>query len=242
MDNSGVVYIVFGEKARVSAEHSISTLRQFNPELPVMVVGDEQAERILQAGHIPWTGESPYNSKMPTQFHFLAGRVKPFLYDLSPFDKTLYVDADTEFQASPLPGFKLLDRYDFMLAKHASHNIGMLNQMPGQERLQTIAELGDGDIPYPNSGVFFWRRSPAVETLFHSWYDEWMRYQGWDEQLALLRALYHNPLKLLLLPEAWNGENKKEGSIIFHDFHGARIARSNTPILERLKETVETDV
>ena len=99
--------------------------------------------------------------------------------------------------------------------------------------MKTISELGDGDIPYPNSGVLFWKRCPATQVLFRSWYDEWMKYQGWDEQLALLRALYHNPLNLLTLPEAWNGENRKEGSIIFHDFHGQRIARTDAePIVD----------
>jgi hypothetical protein len=138
------------------------------------------------------------------------------------------VDADTEFQADVSAGFTLLNQYDFMLAKHASHNIGMLNQMPGRERLTTIAELGgDGDQPYPNSGVLFWRHCSAVQTLFQAWHTEWMRFQEWDEQLALMRALYKHPLRLLLLPESWNGENRREGSIIFHDFHGRQVARSN---------------
>ena len=223
--NNGVVYIVFGEKARKAAAESILSLRKFCPDLPIVIIGDGYN---MEAEFIAWEGESPFDPTMPRQFHFMAGRIKPFLYDLSPYDKTLYVDADTEFQGSIAPAWDLLDRFDFMLAKHSSHNLGMLTAQPSPERLTTLAELGgNGDVPYPNSGVLFWKKSPASELLFQSWHKEWLRFPGWDEQLALMRAIYKHPIRHLLLPEAWNGENRREGSIIFHDFHGQQIARTN---------------
>ena len=223
---SGVIYVVFGENAYKAVDISATSLHAICPELPILIVGDYV--RGSYPNFIPWDGENPYRPTNPNQFHFLAGRVKPFLYDISPWDKTLYVDADTEFQSSPLDGFDLLNRYDFMVAKHSSHNIGMLGDHPSPERLETMKELGGcGDIPYPNSGVLFWKKCPASELLFQSWHEEWMRFQGWDEQLALMRAVFKHPIRWLLLPEAWNGENRKEGSIIFHDFHGTHIARSN---------------
>lgn len=232
MDNCGVIYVVFGDKARNAAQASIQSLHKICPNLPVQVVGDEKAGQALASPDgvqwCLWDGENPYKPTNPNLFQFLAGRVKPFLYGISPWEKTLYVDADTEFQSSPLAGFKLLARYDFMAAKHSSHNIGMLGEHPSPERTATMQELGgDGDTPYPNSGVLFWKKCPASQTLFENWHTEWLRYQGWDEQLALMRAIYKHPIRWLLLPEAWNGENRKEGSIIFHDFHGTQIARSN---------------
>ena len=147
------------------------------------------------------------------------------MYDLSPFDRTLYVDADTEFKQPIQAGFALLEQYDIMYARHSWHTLAMLDMMPGTERQITIDELHTGDIPYPNSGVIFWKRGSAAEKVFQSWYTEWKRFEQWDEQCALMRAVYKNPCRLLLLPEAWNGENQKEGAIIFHDFHGQRVAR-----------------
>lgn len=225
---AGVIYVAFGDNAIKAMTSSVMSLRLLCPELPIVVIGKEPLWVTTHQESMYWDGENPYRPTNPNQFHFLAGRVKPFLYGISPFDKTLYVDADTEFQSSPMPGFDLLNRYDFMVAKHSSHNIGMLGEHPSPERLETMKELGGcGDIPYPNSGVLFWKKCPASELLFQSWHTEWMRFQGWDEQLALMRATYKHPIRWLLLPEAWNGENRKEGSIIFHDFHGTHIARSN---------------
>ena len=227
----GIIYIVFGENAHLAAKASIASLRLVNTDIPVVVVGDECADALVELPRttaVRWQGKSPYDSTRQHNFQFRAGRVKPFLYGLSPFEKTLYVDADTEFQQDPAIGFALLDRYDFMVAKHSSHNVGMLNNDPSTERLTTIAEIGgNGDQPYPNSGVLFWRSCQATSQLFEAWSNEWLRFQEWDEQLALMRAMFKNPLRMLLLPEAWNGENKTEGKIIFHDFHGTQIARSN---------------
>lgn len=226
--SNGVIYIIFGENAQKAAITSIESLWKFNPGMDVLTIGDFLGVPIQDIRYRYWTGENLFNPSMPRGFHFMAGRIKPSLYDLSPYDKTLYVDADTEFQASIAPAFDLLDHYDFMLAKHSSHNIGMLAEHPSQERLTTIAELGgDGDMPYPNSGVLFWKKCPASELLFQSWHEEWLRFPGWDEQLALMRAIYKHPIRHLLLPEAWNGENRREGKIIFHDFHGQQIARTN---------------
>ena len=224
----GVIYVAFGDNAIKAVTSSVMSLRLLCPELPIVIVGKEPLWVTTHQESMYWDGETPYKATNPSQFQFLAGRIKPFLYGISPFDKTLYVDADTEFQSSPMPGFDLLNRYDFMMAKHSSHNLGMLGNNPSPERTATMEELGgDGDQPYPNSGVLFWKKCPAAERLFSAWSTEWLRFPGWDEQLALMRALFKNPTRYLLLPEAWNGENRKEGSIIFHDFHGTRIARSD---------------
>jgi len=55
-------------------------------------------------------------------------------------------------------------------------------------------------------GVLFWRRNEATTRLFERWRAEWARYRQQD-QGALLRALYTEPVRVWLLGRPWNGGN-----------------------------------
>ena len=59
------------------------------PELPVLTMGDYRTDK-------PLDYVEPFDGKK-----FLWGRCLPWLYTESPFDKAMYLDADTEFVSSP---------------------------------------------------------------------------------------------------------------------------------------------
>lgn len=223
MSPRGIIYMAFGDNAAKEAAKSIRSLRKSDCNYPVIVVGDT---RVSGADFVRWTGKCPFDGVERRALRFKAGRVKPHLYGLSPFECTLYLDADTEIISDITPGFDLLDRWQMAIAKHPGQTIAQLYNKPLAgwyhnmvERDNTIREWGgDGDVPYWNSGVIFFRKCAAVETVFRAWSDEWLRWQQWDEQQALMRAVYKHPLRVCVLPETWNHPHREKAGIIFHNY------------------------
>lgn len=223
----GVIYMAWGENAVQQTQTSIESLWVHEPGMPVMVLGDEQSGRYFDHDprvtfHLEET--DPFVSSGPMGHRFMAGRIKPLMAKLSPFDDTLYVDADTEFKNTPKPGFDLLDRWDMAIAETETRDLAA--GVAGQEEChKTAAEIGTPYILYHNSGLIYWRKNDRTRKLFDLWYEEWMRYQQWDEQVALLRALLRSDVMFLTLPYTWNCYHQEEAYIVHHQF-GSGCART----------------
>lgn len=226
----GIIYMGFGKKAGEEIRKSMSTLRNVGLDIPVCVVGDTP---VRGAQFIEWEGESPFDPTQKRNFQFRAGRVKPKLYQVTPFERTMYIDADTEFIADISTAFELLDTYDIAIANEML-TIGKLynKNLAGWEiniieRDATIAELGTPDIFFLNSGVMFFRKNPTVARLMDEWSRQWIRWQQWDEQLALMRALNNVPeARLKVLSVDWNHPHRDKAKIIFHNY-GRGVCRTN---------------
>lgn len=229
-ESIGILYMSFGPRAASAVRKSMMSLRKIGLKIPICVVGDAPVQG---AQFIEWDGQSPFDASERQNFQFRAGRIKPFLYDLTPFDRTLYIDADTEFMSNILKGFETLCDHDLALAEEFL-SVGQLYNKPRAgweinivERDATITELGgDPDIKFLNSGVLFFRKSKAVKALFEAWGRQWLRWQQWDEQLALMRALHECPVKYEALSVDWNHPHRNKARIIFHNY-GRGDARCN---------------
>jgi hypothetical protein len=227
----GIIYMSFGGKAARGVMGSIASLRKLGLDIPVVVVGNVPVEG---ADFIEWKGQTPFAATEKKNFQFRAGRVKPFLYDYSPFDYTLYIDADTEYLRDITPGFQALEDADIAIAEEKLLISKLYNKAQAgweiniKEQKQTLREIGK-DERFLNSGVIFFRKSEATRQLFEAWGREWLRYQQWDEQLALVRAIHQSKeLKLKRLSTDWN-HPQRNGSrtiVIFHNY-GRGVVRSN---------------
>lgn len=228
----GLVFMAFGPKAGASAARSIFSLHRLGISYPVTVVGDR---RINGTDYMEWIGESPFDTSQRTNFKFRAGRVKPFLYGCSPYDWTMYLDADTVFMKSPEEGFRHLNDHDMVVTEEKLSLAELYNkQLAGweiniQERDATVIEVGGDDTQkFINSGVMFFRKSDAVTKVFDNWHTEWMRFQEWDEQLALTRAIHDNPeVKIKRLPPAWNAPHMHEKDLVIYHPYGRGNIRAN---------------
>jgi len=238
-ESIGIIYMSFGEKAARAIQASYKSLRRAGLQIPACAIGSTPVAGLQ---FIEWTGESPFDPKERKNFQFRAGRVKPRLYPLSPFERTLYIDADTEFIEDILPGFELLSEYDVAVTREnltlkelynkklAGWEINLL------ERDATIKELNAGDkVYFWNSGVLFFRKSEATARAMQGWHNAWMEWQQWDEQLALMRAFHRTPeAKLTILEPEWNYPHRsKEDIIIFHNY-GRGVVRMNVEASEKV--------
>jgi hypothetical protein len=227
--------MAWGERAITDADESMRSLWKVAPGMPVLVVGDAVAGQHYQAREgVRFTQieVDPFDRSQPIGFQFRAGRVKPLLYRLSSFDQSLYVDADSDFRVSPERAFDLLDRWDFVVAETETRTIGS-SIGEHHERAWTSEWLGTPLLLYHNSGMLFWRRSPAVERLFDLWAEEWLRFQGWDEQVALLRALLRSDALYLTVPYTWNCREGVKTTLLHHRF-GTKTARTSPSNAHRI--------
>ena len=105
----------------------------------------------------------------------LASRwAKVSLYDLSPFDQTIYLDSDICLLERIDELFDQLDEYDLMMAKDVQSSIAEARNLvrKGYDILPTLQALGfpvDETTVQYNSGVLAFRRNDQVSQFFHDY-------------------------------------------------------------------------
>jgi hypothetical protein len=206
----GVLYVAYGVKAREQAQNSMQTLRRQMRGIPVAVVSDSE---LKGADHFIQHPEEDRGAR--TQ--------KTQMYRLSPFEKTLFLDADTELISSPTPGFDLLNYVDLVLGQDVTR-IFIENHWPHlnqEEVTHTRKVIGTGQHMYFNSGVIFFRRNERVQAMMAAWHEEWCRWKMHD-QMALLRAIQRCPVRIAPMRAPWNTHRRSEVAFVFHKHRQAR--------------------
>ena len=198
----GVLYVAYGARAVREAQESIGSLRAYH-DWPVAVVGDE----IAGAQHVGCPDRG-----MPGRW------AKVNLLSLSPFDRTLYLDADTRVHGKLDAGFRILDDGWELVIVPSEGQSQPLHSLTDEERRATQDELGDEWPLMLNTGVMWLRRTDGTERLFAEWRREWERFRLHD-QGALLRALEKRPVKVWLLGLDFNSHR---GKVVEHRFGKAR--------------------
>lgn len=196
--NRGALYVAYGQKARAEMLHSSCSLEQQHPGLPIAVISDHP---VRNRRHIRYPDTDPG-----------ARGVKLHMDVLSPWQETVYLDADTRVFQSLESGFALLrDGWEMVITPSMHQEERVFYHIHPAESRATIDYLGY--IPCQlQGGVIFFRKTEAVHRFFAAWREEWKRY-GHQDQAALVRALHREPIRLWLLGRPWNG-----GAIVQHRF------------------------
>lgn len=207
MPDQGALFVAYGHAAqRQLVEVALPALRQYAPSLPVAVLADTKPRGLPPGVHF---------LHQPSA-HALARDVKLRIYEATPFDRTLYLDADTECRTSPLPLLELLEVWPLVVAPSQRQGHDVLANIALEERAVTLRQWGTSFIMGLQCGVLAFRRGPEVEALFAAWHAEWQHWRDQD-QAAFLRALWRVPLPLWLVSSEWNG-----GACVAHHFGKAR--------------------
>jgi len=206
----GALYMAYGTAAREQAQKSMATLREHAPGLLVAVVSDSPLEGAdIQIYH----GDMDAGARAQ----------KTRMYSLSPFQRTLFLDADTEVRSSPDAGFGLLDYGDIVLAQDVQRSFrdAHWHALDPDERETTVGELPTEDLCYYNSGVVFFRRGERVQRLMQTWHAEWLRWKTHD-QMALLRAIMRAPARIISMRAQWNTHHPHLAQFVWHNHRAAR--------------------
>jgi predicted O-methyltransferase YrrM len=223
---AGILYIAFGEKAVENVALSASLLKAFAPDLPICVITDERMklEIASQARNDRfWDYVIEHRDMDPG-----ARSIKSRIYSLSPFRKTLYLDADTEMKSSPQHGFDLLELVDMVIGQDTIQifNENQHPHMDKKEMAVTRRETNGGEGCYYNTGVMFFGRNERLKALMQRWHEEWQRY-GKQDQPGMFRAMYVCPVRIAGMRKPWNTHHIKEAQFIFHAHR--RASREGAP-------------
>jgi len=201
--SKGVCYIAYGTPALREVGRSIKSLREVS-DLPVALICEDQTDyRGIQ--HIPFEDRS-----------FGARRVKVMLDLLTPYDHTMYLDADTRVQSGIISqGFEILEAgWDIVIVPSANQGSKVFAHIEPEERQYTSESL-ENTLPLQlQAGVMWFAKTRRTADLFSSWRKEWLRFKKHD-QAALVRALDKTACRIWLLSLAWNS---RRGKIIDHRF------------------------
>lgn len=177
----GVCYLVWGDAGGALLDRSVASLRTFHPQLPIHV------ERVNASG--PWEGLL----------------LKPRMFRVSPFESTLFLDADTVVMGDLNYGFEKAERHGLACSlcecPWARRHAGLQNQR---------------DLVEYNTGVIFFTR--AAQPVFEKWEqlaptldssttfvrDGQIVQQPHDDQAAFAQAIEQTEFNPYVLPLNWN--------------------------------------
>ncbi len=185
--NRGVLYIAFGTRYRDWALASAESVKAHNPEMAVCLMSDreEKSEHVDISKRIVPAGK----------------RAKVDYVAKTPFEQTLYIDADTVVSGDLIPVFEALDRFDLAITQDFLHSQGWkANAMPEYAAIPY-------SFPECNGGVMAYNLNAKVKAFFAEWqrfYHEYEVKTKRQDQPSLRVALWNSDLRFHVLPREYN--------------------------------------
>lgn len=181
MATCGVIHVASGADYVELACASASSVRAQSPGVAVDIFTDDPVPPDLFDRIHPLTRPGP--------------RAKLTAMQQTRFERTLFLDADT-LVVGPLGDiFDLLERFDCALA----HDM---------RRASPLIREGSVPVPYAfpqlNSGVFLYRRSPAMLALLAEWERRFHATAARRDQPILRDLLWESDLRFHVLPPEFN--------------------------------------
>lgn len=140
------------------------SLKCFFPDSKITVISDGRVERIPHF-------EKVIDSIVKVPEGQNAFELKTRLNLLTPYEKTLYIDADSIFIADPILLFHSLNKIKFAAMEYRRHEFDSVTN-PVWAKVPEIFShynLGEG-VLYPeyNSSVLYWEKSDKTDLLFET--------------------------------------------------------------------------
>ena len=178
----GVLYIATGKNYLEACKNSASSIKRYCNGLPVHIFTDQ-----------PVTDHACFDTV--GVITALCGQHKVDYIGRSPFQKTLYLDADTRVCTDITELFELLDRFDMAFAQ-------------AHQRVATNRQFWRRQIPYSfpqlNCGVILFKKSEAVDQLLRNWKEAYHDAGFSKDQVTLRELIWMSNLRVAILPPEYN--------------------------------------
>jgi hypothetical protein len=206
LQEHGVIYGVSGSHRNLlECEFSAKSIKKFHPDLNISLFIDNENKKKIQDTSLFHKVITLTNPNRRNKLDAILN---------SPYEKTLYLDNDTELKKPILKeAFRLLDRFDVALT-HAP-----------LKRVCTQIEHIPNSFPEFNGGVIFFKKSPEVQALMQRWNDDYharniqTRY-GHRDQPYLRRALWESDLRIATLLPDYNNRRRSNLKTCIRHRHG----------------------
>lgn len=192
-NNNGVIYVAFGYKYLMMTAHSAVTVKQNNPGLKIAVLTNLKLNKDFL-----WQNKKLFDHVLYFDLENKANRlIKTNIYEHSPFDRSLFLDCDTEVVDDVSVGFKYLDRFDLAFRPH-DYPVSYKNDY------QINIGIPTKDFSHWNSGVFFFKKNEKTQAFFKTWHEAHKKFGYSMDQPSLVYAIYNNDVRVLPLNLTWN--------------------------------------
>ena len=187
-NTQGVLYIATGEKyVAASINSAKSIIHHCKGGMSVSLCCDKENERVAKESGI-------FDQVICIKNPHVRSKVDYIQF--TPYERTLYLDADTIVVADITEMFELLNRFDLAIA-HAH-----LRELKGT----TVhwREHIPSSFPQHNGGVLLFRWNNKTEQLFKDWSRYYHEAGFSKDQVTLRELLWKSDLHLYVLPPEYN--------------------------------------
>jgi hypothetical protein len=182
---AGVVYVATGDEYVEAARLSAESVRRSNPALPIALFCD-RAPRGADG--------DPFSAQHSISHPHRRSKVDYLPH--SPFERTLYLDADVRVVSDLTEVFGVLDRFDVALAHAHARN---------HRHTNTAWRVAiPSGFPQFNGGVIAWRRSERTSAFLRAWRDAYHESGFRKDQVTLRELLWLSDLRIATLPPEYN--------------------------------------
>ena len=183
----GVLWIAVGARFVGAACAAARSIRRIHPDLALALFTDDASTadpRVCAQFDIVERVASPHRR---SKVDYLAA---------SPFERTLYLDADVRVIARIDDVFAVLERFDLAIAHAHARNREKTNQRWRAEIPVAFPQL--------NGGVIAFRASPEVKEFLEAWRTAFHAAGFRKDQVTLRELLWESSLRIATLPPEYN--------------------------------------
>lgn len=185
---------------------SILSVRRSNPALKIAVITDSCKDFRRAADMTVHFDSDPFGREAKLSSNIL-----------SPFDSTLYLDADTRVYGDLSLPFALLEQgFEFVGTLSLNQNGRWLKHLTSTERERILLDIGFQSVAI-QGGVWGFRKTEAIRNFFRYWREFYLDAAGELEQGALQQAFHKQPLRACIIGADFNG-----GNVVRHNYGQAR--------------------
>lgn len=187
----GVVYVATGSDHIAAANRSVRSVRRHSPSLPVALFTDATSLGVQVSSlfdHLIDIEQPHPRSKVDCLWQ-------------SPFERTVYLDSDTEVVADITDMCELLDRFDIALA-HAHARFRPATQARWTHDIPQA-------FPQFNSGVIAFRGTDDTRAVLKEWSAAYASAGFFKDQVTLRELLWRSDLRIATLPPEYNVRYRK---------------------------------
>lgn len=187
--SKGIQYVATGEKFINEAETSASSLKKHHPHLEISLVTDD-IEQIPEIFDKVTKHKPRLTNHKKAGFHYKIEGIQ-----LSPFDKTIFLDSDTYLSDSISELFELLNHFDLLICQDFWESDDII-----YNNKNLI-----GFIPF-NTGVMAFNKNERLNSFFKIWENIYL--EGINtfrhDQPAFMQALLASDIQFFVLPTIYN--------------------------------------
>jgi len=214
----GVCIVAYGRAALAEAHGLIRSIKK-NAPLPISLITENYADAMLFDKYK--IHKKILYKDEPFSPGVVYRRAKLLLDLITPYQRTLYLDADTRVKSNKiLQGFRFLDAgWDLVIAPSKHQLEEAFSHISREERNYMLDKGAVYDTIQLQAGVFWFDFNFRTRTFFQVWRNEWLRFHLHD-QAAFVRALNVVPIRIYLVGKPFNS---RRGTIVDHQFGRARL-------------------